>query len=99
MKSRIQAINFDATEELVAYVEKKISKFEKLIDGILNVDVYLKLVKPKISADKEAGIKVSIPNVDFFSSKACETFEEAIDLCVDAIEKQIKKHKEKISKK
>jgi putative sigma-54 modulation protein len=98
MKSRIQAINFDATEELEAYVEKKISKFEKLIDGILNVDVYLKLVKPKISADKEAGIKVSIPNVDFFSSKACETLRK-LSTVVDAIEKQIKKHKEKISKK
>lgn len=99
MKLRIQSINFDATATLEAYIEKRTLKLEKFFDDIQNVDVYLKVIKPDTATNKEADIKISIPGVDFFASKACDTFEEAIDLTVDAIDKQIRKHKEKVAKK
>ncbi len=99
MKLRIQSVNFDATEKLEQYVNKKVSKLEKFFDEIMNVDVYLKVVKPEAATNKEAEIKVSIPNVDFFASKTCDTFEEAVDLSLEAIDKQIRKHKEKQTKK
>ena len=99
MKLRIQAINFDATTTLDSYINKKLLKLEKNFDEILNVDVYLKVVKPETATNKEAEIKVSIPNVDFFASKTCDSFEEAIDLSVDALDKQIRKHKEKTTNK
>lgn len=96
MKLRIQSINFDATSTLEAYINKKTAKLTKFHDEILNVEVYLKVVKPESATNKEAEIKISIPNVDFFASKTCDTFEEAVDLTVDALEKQIRKHKEKV---
>ncbi len=99
MKLRIQSINFDATTTLESYINKKTSKLDKFFDEIINVEVYLKVVKPETATNKEAEIKISIPNVDFFASKTCDTFEEAIDLTVDALEKQIRKHKEKTTKK
>ena len=99
MKLRIQSVNFDATEKLEQYVNKKVSKLEKFFDEIMNVDVYLKVVKPEAATNKEAEIKVSIHNVDFFASKTCDTFEEAVDLSLEAIDKQIRKHKEKQTKK
>lgn len=99
MKLRIQAINFDATTQLETYIGKKVGKLEKFFDEILNVEVYLKVVKPETAANKEAEIKIAVPNQDFFASKTCDTFEEAVDLSADALEKQIRKHKEKISKK
>ncbi len=99
MKLRIQSINFDATSTLESYINKKLLKLEKNFDEIQNVDVYLKVVKPESATNKEAEIKVSIPNVDFFASKTCDSFEEAADLTIDAIDRQIRKHKEKISKK
>jgi len=99
MKLRIQSINFDATTALEAYVNKKTSKLEKFFDEIINVDVYLKVVKPESAVNKEAEIKISIPNVDFFASKTCDSFEEAVDLSVDALEKQIRKYKEKTGNK
>ena len=95
MKLRIQSINFDATTTLEAYVSKKTSKLEKVYDEIINVDVYLKVIKPEVAANKVAEIKLSIPGTEFFASKTCDTFEEAVDLSVDALEKQILKHKEK----
>ena len=99
MKLRIQSINFDATTTLESYINKKISKLDKFFDDIINIEVYLKVVKPETAINKEAEIKISIPNVDFFASKTCDSFEEAIDLTVDALEKQIRKHKEKTTKK
>lgn len=99
MKLRIQSINFDATTALESYINKKSLKLEKFFDEILNVEVYLKVVKPESATNKEAEIKVSIPNVDFFASKTCDSFEEAVDLTLEALDKQIRKYKEKATKK
>ena len=99
MKVRIQSINFDATTALESRINKKLSKLEKFFDEILTAEVYLKVVKPETAANKEAEIKISIPNVEFFASKICDSFEEAIDLSVDALEKQIRKYKEKTTTK
>ena len=99
MKLRIQAINFDATTTLETYINKKLLKLEKNFDEILKTEVYLKVIKPETTTNKEAEIKVNIPNVDFFASKTCDTFEEAVDLSIEALEKQIRKHKEKATKK
>ena len=99
MKLRIQSINFDATATLESYINKKTSKLDKFFDEIINVEVYLKVVKPETATNKEAEIKISIPNVDFFASKTCDSFEEAIDLTIDALEKQIRKYKEKTTNK
>ena len=98
MKLRIQSINFDATTALELYINKKALKLEKFFDEIINIEVYLKVVKPETSINKEAEIKVSIPNVDFFASKTCDSFEEAIDLTLEALDKQIRKYKEKATK-
>lgn len=98
MKLRIQAINFDATTQLETYINKKVSKLEKFFEEMQSVDVYLKVVKPETAANKEAEIKILAPNVEFFASKVCDTFEEAVDLSLEAIEKQIKKNKEKMTK-
>jgi putative sigma-54 modulation protein len=99
MKLRVQSINFDATKSLESYVEKKTAKLNKLFDEIMHVEVYLKVIKPETATNKEAEIKISIPSADFFASKICDTFEEAVDLSVDALEKQVRKYKEKLSKK
>lgn len=99
MKLRIQSINFDATASLESYINKKTTKIEKFFDEIQTIDVYLKVVKPETATNKEVEIKISIPNVDFFASKTCDSFEEAVDLTIDALEKQIRKHKEKSTNK
>ena len=61
----------------------------------MKVEVSLKVVKPETAENKEAGVKVIVPNGDFYASKICDTFEEAIDLSVEAVEKQLVKNKEK----
>ena len=95
MELRIQSINFDATEQLKSFVEKKVKKLEKFHDGIIQAEISLKVVKPETAKNKEAGIKISLKQGEAFANKVADTFEEAIDLCVEALEKQIVKTKEK----
>ena len=98
MEVRIQSIHFDAAEQLRSFIQKKVSKLEKYYEYITDVEVSLRVVKPEVAANKEAGIKVLAPNIEFYASKVCDTFEEAVDECVEALEKQLVKHKEKLRK-
>ena len=95
MKIKIHAIKFDSTQKLDDYIIKKVGKLENHFDEILTVDVFLKVVKPETATNKEAEIKINMPNGDFFAAKISDTFEQSIDECIEALEKQIKKHKEK----
>ena len=45
MEIRIQSIHFDATSQLEAFIEKKVSKLDQYFDGIQKADVTLKVVK------------------------------------------------------
>ncbi|MDE5701102.1 ribosome-associated translation inhibitor RaiA [uncultured Bacteroides sp.] len=95
MEVRIQSIHFDASEQLRSFIQKKVVKLEKYYDDIKKVEVSLKVVKPETVENKEAGVKVIVPNGECYASKVCDTFEEAVDLSVEALEKQLVKYKEK----
>ena len=98
MEVRIQSIHFDASEQLRAFIQKKVSKLEKYYEYITGVEVSLRVVKPEAAENKEAGIKILVPTTEFYANKVCDTFEEAVDECVEALEKQLAKHKEKLRK-
>ena len=95
MEIKIQSIHFDTTEKLEAFIEKKISKLEKSYEDIQKVEVQLKVVKPATALNKETCITVYVPGQRFFVEKTCDTFEEGVDLVVDAMKVQLTKHKEK----
>ena len=71
------------------------SKLEKYYEDIKKVEVSLKVIKPETAENKEAGVKVLVPNGEFYASKVCDTFEESVDVCIEALEKQLVKYKEK----
>ena len=95
MELRIQSINFDATDQLKSFIEKRVKKLEKFNDGILQTEVIMKVVKPESATNKEASVKMNLRNGEVFANKKADTFEEAIDLCAEALEKQLIKTKEK----
>ncbi|MCC8095990.1 MAG: ribosome-associated translation inhibitor RaiA [Tannerellaceae bacterium] len=95
MDIRIQSIHFDASEQLEAFVQKKVSKLEQYFDGILLAEVILKVIKPETAQNKNASVKLKIKNGDLFAEKTGDTFEEAIDECAEALAKQLVKFKEK----
>ena len=95
MITSIQAIKFEASEKLNSYIEKKMKKLEKFFDEATSAEIKLKVVKPETNDNKEVEITVIAPNKKFFASKIADTFEQAIDECAEAIEKQIEKKKKK----
>lgn len=96
MEATIKAIHFDISEKLVSFINKKIDKLSRRYENISAVEVNLTLVKPEAAMNKEAGIKISVPGTsDLFASKTADSFEEAIDLSLDALEKQLEKEKAK----
>ena len=64
-------------------------------ESVTGFDVTLKVVKPETAMNKEASIKLTVPNSeDLFASKVADTFEEAVDLAIDALDRQLVKLKE-----
>ena len=99
MEVRIQSIHFDASEKLEAFIQKKAEKLEKFCDNIKKVEVSLKVVKPETAMNKEVGVYVLALNTEFYAEKVSDTFEESIDVCMEALSKQLLKAKEKMQGK
>lgn len=96
MEIKIQSIHFDATEKLQAFVEKKIGKLEKSFEDIQKVEVQLKVAKPATALNKVTCVSVNVPGgKPLFVEKTCDTFEEGVDQCVDALKVQLERFKEK----
>ncbi len=95
MELRIQSVNFEASEQLKAFAEKKVNKLVKYTDDIIQTEMIMKVVKPDAPNNKEVSVKLNIKNGESFASKSADSFEEAIDLCMEALEKQIIRTKEK----
>lgn len=95
MDIAIQAVNFDATEKLRDFANKRVSKLEKLSDAIIGAEVNLKLIKPETSNNKEASVKLNVKGNELFASKIADSFEEALVESAEALERQLLKMKEK----
>jgi putative sigma-54 modulation protein len=96
MNIAIQSVHFDASTQLKEFIEKKVSKLDKFSDQIIGAEVILKVVKPEVANNKEASVKLNVKNGELFANKIADTFEEAVMLSVEALEKQVLKIKEKI---
>jgi putative sigma-54 modulation protein len=96
MKIVIQSIHFDADQKLLAFIQKKVDKLDQFYDQIINGEVYLKVGNVTEEENKIVEIKLIIPGSTLFAKEECKSFEEATDLAVDSLSKQIRKFKEKI---
>ena len=100
MNIKVNAVHFTPDQKLIDFVTKKVNKLDTFFEGILNSEVTLKVDKPETTNNKISEIRISIPTTDYlFAKKQADSFEEATDLAVEAIRRQLKKHKEKIREK
>ena len=96
MEIRIHAIHFEISERLESFINKKIDKLARRNDNIAEVDITLKVIKPETSINKEAAIKFAVPqHDDVIATKIADSFEEAVDLALEATERQLEKLKQK----
>lgn len=96
MTVKVQSIHFDADVKLLDFIETKVGKLGQFHDNIINGEVFLRLDKAENHENKVAEIKLAIPGKELFAKRQCKSFEEATDLAVEALRRQIKKYKEKV---
>ncbi|HBY68293.1 MAG: ribosomal subunit interface protein [Flavobacteriaceae bacterium] len=95
MKVNVQTPNFVADGKLINFIEKKLSKLEQFYDRIIYADVFLKVQKTSEKENKNVEILLSIPGDDLIAKKEAKSFEEGTDECVHALQRQLKKRKQK----
>lgn len=95
MEVRIQAIHFEASARLTEFINKKVERLARRFTAVTAADVTLKVVKPETAMNKEALVRLSAPAGELVATKVADSFEEAIDLALDALESQLVKYKEK----
>jgi putative sigma-54 modulation protein len=92
----IHPVHFDASNQLLEFINKKLSKIETFYDKIDEAEVFLKLETQQSVKDKVVEIKLHIPGKTLFVAKTTKTFEESADLAVQTVAEQLKKQKEKV---
>lgn len=95
MKINVQTPNFTAKDELLDFVQRKLSKLEQFYDKIIFADVFMKLLQTSDKENKAVEILLSIPGGDIMIKKEAKSFEEALDDNIRALERQLKKRKQK----
>ena len=95
MKISVQSIHFNADKKLLGFIQKRVDKLDQFSDQIISGQVYLKLENTEDEANKVTEIKLSVPGSLFFAKEQCKTFEEATDLAIESLRKQVDKHKTK----
>jgi putative sigma-54 modulation protein len=88
-------VKFSPTKKLESFVVEKIKKLSQYSDDIIGAEVFLKLENTQNLENKVSEIRLEIPGDELFAKKQSKSFEESTDNAIDALIKQITRHKEK----
>ncbi len=93
MRINLTGHHMDITASLRNFVESKFERLERHFDNMTNIHVILAVEKDRQKA--EATIKVNRGRL--FAEAKHEDMYAAIDGLVDKLDRQVKKHKEKLT--
>jgi putative sigma-54 modulation protein len=93
MQINLTGHHIDITNSLRSYVDTKFERLERHFDHVTNVHVVLTVEKLRQKA--EANLHLNGANV--FADATNEDMYAAIDSLVDKLDRQVKKHKEKMT--
>ena len=97
MKLQTQTVHVDPAPELIDFIQRKVNKLETFYDRIIDGEVFLKMESGEAIENKIVENKINIPGNQLFAKEQNESFEAAADTAVEALRRQLKKHKEKMS--
>lgn len=95
MNINISSVHFKSDQKLEDFISEKVNKLNKVYDNILGAEVTLKVENTEKPENKTTEIRMKIRGNDALASKTAKTFEEATDLSVEALKRQLKKIKDK----
>ncbi len=92
MEVKIQGIHFDVSERLNDFINKKLERLARRYVNINYVDVNLTVLKKETAMNKQVVLKVVVPRSgEQVATKIADSFEEAFDVAIEAIERQLEK--------
>lgn len=89
MNLTINAVNFEIAEQLEKFIEKKMSRFGRHLTDDDKVEIRMSVIKPQTNNNKEVKIRIA----GLFAEKTADSFEEAIDGCLAALDSQLERRK------
>lgn len=92
MQLNITGHHVEVTDSLKSYVAEKLGRLEKHFDHVNNVHVILSV--EKLRQKSEATVNVN--GASLFADSTDQDMYAAIDSMADKLDRQIKKHKEKL---
>ncbi|MCD7970747.1 MAG: ribosome-associated translation inhibitor RaiA [Alistipes sp.] len=95
MNVQIQSVKFDADKRLIDFINAKMSKLERFAEDAIGAEVIMKLDKDNERGNKVVTIRLEVPGEDLVADARSKTFEESVDESIDALKRQLEKHKEK----
>lgn len=95
MNVQIHSVRFDADKKLIDFVNQKLGKLNQIGEDIVNAEVFLRLDNDEDRENKISEIRLELPGGPLFARKQSKTFEESMDGAIDAIKRQITRHKQK----
>ena len=98
MDINIHSIRFDADVKLLNFIKGKLETLGLFYGEIIGAEVFLRLDRSEDADNKVTEIKLIIPGTELFAKRQTYTFEESTDLAVEALKKQLKKHKSKVKR-
>lgn len=95
MQVKLTGHHIDITPALNDYVREKLERIERHFEGVSSVHVILGVEK----LDHKAEATVHVAGNDIFADAVESDMYAAIDALLDKLDRQIKKHKEKLTDK
>ena len=89
MNLTINAVNFEIAEHLEKFIDKKMSRFGRHLTDDDKVEIRMSVIKPQTNNNKEVKIRIA----GLFAEKTADSFEEAIDGCLSALDSQLERRK------
>jgi len=96
MNIMINSVHFKADGKLEEFIKEKLQKMQNIYEGIIGSEVILKLENTETRDNKMVEVRLIVRGYDLFAKKQAKSFEEATDQAMEALKKQLIKHKEKI---
>lgn len=93
MQINIDGHHVDLTDSMQDYIQTKMARIERHFDQVVDIHVVLSVEKQRQRA--EATVHVAGNNIHAQSEN--EDMYAAIDLLLDKLDRQVKKHKEKLT--
>lgn len=93
MQINLTGHHMDVTPALRSFVHEKFQRLERHFDHITIVHVILSVEKDR----QKAEAKVDVNRGNLFAETVHEDMYAAIDMLIDKLDRQVKKHKEKLT--